>query len=427
MQEWKILIVVFPAVAAVIGWVTNVVALKMLFKPYEPVRLLFFNFQGVLPKHFEEYANKIADIGVADFLTTQELASMLEPQELAEDLKEYFDRAFDEAIEEAKKLADPKFVSMLEPPMTDEIRKQIWTKVIETAPSAVEQLVERAEELVNLHDLIVEKNMLLGPQNMEKILWEIGGKELKWIEYFGGIFGVIIGFFQFGLVNLFPQAEAGQTGLAIKLAMPLFGCLVGLVTNWFAVQMLWNPREPRGWWIFKYQGLFPKRQAEIQAGVATVSARELVLPSEIFGRISDYMTPEAIETAMLERWETNLAEAPPNLKGLLDTLLPGKKQEQFVRAFSSIIVKLLPEMKQAFVDFTDRKLDIFEILMEKGDMLTKADFEGYIRDIMEKEEVYLIVYGGVLGGIMGTAQLGIYLTTMAYKYAQTHGLTTWFF
>ncbi len=427
MAEWKILIIVFPSVAALIGWVTNMVAIRLLFKPYEPVRLLLFNLQGVIPKHYREYVEKIADIAVGNFLTTQELTAMLDPGELAENFKPFFDRAFDEALEEARRLADPKYASMLESPGSENIRKQVWEQILASAPQALEELVERADELVDMHAWIVEKNMLLGPQGMEKVVHDISGRELRWIEYFGAIFGVMIGLFQFGFVSFFPAAEGGRVGLVLKLAMPIFGCIVGLVTNWIAVQMLWKPREPRGWWIFKFQGMFPKRQREIQTQLAELSAREYVIPSELYARMADYLTPELIEKELLERRKSSRSGMPPNVKKLLDDMFPGERQEELIGKLVSSIGAFLPELKKTFVEFADRKLDVLDILLEKSEMVDRADFENYLRDIMEKEEIYLVLYGGVLGALMGGVQLGIYILTMAWKYAQDQGLLSLLF
>jgi uncharacterized membrane protein YheB (UPF0754 family) len=50
--------VAIPLISAFIGWVTNVVAIKMLFYPRKP----FMCMQGLIPKKKEELAERIADI-----------------------------------------------------------------------------------------------------------------------------------------------------------------------------------------------------------------------------------------------------------------------------------------------------------------------------------------------------------------------------
>jgi len=44
------LIYTLPFIAAIIGWVTNYLAIKMLFHPREKINLIFFSLQGIFPK-----------------------------------------------------------------------------------------------------------------------------------------------------------------------------------------------------------------------------------------------------------------------------------------------------------------------------------------------------------------------------------------
>ncbi len=71
MSQSMILLISLPTVCAFIGWITNVIALKMLFRPHDPVDVLgLFKIQGVLPKHEKLFAEKFSRLTVSDFLTT---------------------------------------------------------------------------------------------------------------------------------------------------------------------------------------------------------------------------------------------------------------------------------------------------------------------------------------------------------------------
>ena len=52
--------ILIPIISALIGWFTNYLAIKSLFRPYKPVRFLGITFQGVLSKRREKLAKKIA-------------------------------------------------------------------------------------------------------------------------------------------------------------------------------------------------------------------------------------------------------------------------------------------------------------------------------------------------------------------------------
>src|SRR3989338_4570246 len=57
-MDYKIFIP--PIAGAIIGWFTNYVAIKMLFRPYRPVNLLGYKLQGLIPKRRKEIAAGIA-------------------------------------------------------------------------------------------------------------------------------------------------------------------------------------------------------------------------------------------------------------------------------------------------------------------------------------------------------------------------------
>ena len=54
-----------------------------------------------------------------------------------------------------------------------------------------------------------------------------------------------------------------------------------------------------------------------------------------------------------------------------------------------------------------KKIDIDSMLTNDLQALPKTEFEELIRGLFEREEIYLIIYGGVLGGLIGGLQLAI--------------------
>ena len=47
--------------AAAVGYLTNYLAIWMLFRPYEPKRLWHWRFQGVIPRHKEEIGRLLGE------------------------------------------------------------------------------------------------------------------------------------------------------------------------------------------------------------------------------------------------------------------------------------------------------------------------------------------------------------------------------
>ena len=64
---------IFPLVGALVGWFTNWLAILMLFRPREPVRIFWWSLQGVIPSRHTQLAERIADTVENNLLTQEDL------------------------------------------------------------------------------------------------------------------------------------------------------------------------------------------------------------------------------------------------------------------------------------------------------------------------------------------------------------------
>ena len=62
MNESSSFIFILPIIAALIGWATNFVAIKMLFHPQDPKKILGITFQGVFPKRQKQIAERLGEL-----------------------------------------------------------------------------------------------------------------------------------------------------------------------------------------------------------------------------------------------------------------------------------------------------------------------------------------------------------------------------
>src|SRR5690606_36368712 len=141
------------------------------------------------------------------------------------------------------------------------------------AREVVGDLTELSDELLDLEALVVD---LLSGENVDRLVrlfQRLGRKELRFIEVYGGVFGFLVGCVQVLLFGVLGQ----------WWTMPIVGVLVGLGTNWLAIQMIFRPVEPtRYLGLVTYQGMFPKRQAEIAGEFGAVAEDEIFTPANLF-------------------------------------------------------------------------------------------------------------------------------------------------
>ena len=64
------------------------------------------------------------------------------------------------------------------------------------------------------------------------------------------------------------------------MLIPIIGAIIGLITNWIAVKMLFHPKKK----IFGIQGVIPKRKKDIAKRIGNVSP--IILP-EYFDKIKN--------------------------------------------------------------------------------------------------------------------------------------------
>ncbi len=194
-------LLILASVGALIGWMTNVIAIKLLFRPIEPVRIpvLGMTLQGLMPKRKQEIAKNIGETVEKELLSVEEILDrMIEGTDKS-------------AVIEALKyrivqLADLKVPVFVPTAMKSMIMKFIEDTIDENADEMInelsEKIVHEASEKISVALIIEEKINAFPFEKLEEIILAIAKKELKHIEYLGGLIGFAIGLVQ-GLLILY--------------------------------------------------------------------------------------------------------------------------------------------------------------------------------------------------------------------------------
>ncbi|MFO0414220.1 MAG: DUF445 domain-containing protein, partial [Bacteroidota bacterium] len=66
-----------PVISAFIGWITNWVAIKMLFHPRKPIKFLGLTIQGIFPKRQEQFATRLGKLVSTELLSFEDIASKI--------------------------------------------------------------------------------------------------------------------------------------------------------------------------------------------------------------------------------------------------------------------------------------------------------------------------------------------------------------
>ncbi len=189
---------ILSIIGALIGWLTNIIAIKLIFRPLNPIRipLLNFSIQGLIPKRREEIAKSIGDVIEDELLSMDEIIGKLIKDENISQVKFVLKRKIHDIVSEKLPSIIPNaFKGMIYSYIDDLIESEGENIFRELS----QKIVDKATEEISLSEIVQEKINSFELERIEKIVISVAKKELKHIEVLGGILGLIIGLIQ-GLI-----------------------------------------------------------------------------------------------------------------------------------------------------------------------------------------------------------------------------------
>ncbi len=180
-------------IGALIGYSTNVIAIKLLFRPYEPTKI--FKFQGLIPKRKPDIAISIGELVASELIMVEELMDVFIENADKEKLKKEVGEKISSAI--AEKL--PPFIPSSV--VTVYVDQFIQEKGDDLINELSEKMIHEATENIKINEIVEEKIMAFDFIKLEEVILRIVRKELRHIEILGGVLGLMIGFVQ-GLIVL---------------------------------------------------------------------------------------------------------------------------------------------------------------------------------------------------------------------------------
>ena len=193
MKYWLIFI---PLISAFIGWVTNWVAIKMLFHPREPKRLLGITFHGIFPKRQQQFAEKLGKLVSAEFLSFNDIEQKISDPANLKKIMPMIEKHVDDFLRHRMKDEMP-VISMFIGDKTIESLKKMFMQEIESLfPKIMKQFAGNLKEELDLEHIVIKKVSAFSSDKLEEILYQIMSKEFRFVEIIGAVIGFIIGLLQ---------------------------------------------------------------------------------------------------------------------------------------------------------------------------------------------------------------------------------------
>jgi uncharacterized membrane protein YheB (UPF0754 family) len=386
------LVLLIPFISGFIGWFTNWIAVKAMLYPVEFVGIPpVFGWQGVVPKNTEELSLSFSEL-IHD--------KLLDLEQIFSDISHEDNEAVKRVVDDISQEILHEFATNLAPEQWERAREKLRTYIEDlirrNVQSVTEEILERmsreAGDFIDI-DSIVRDAMLEDRALLGRVMMEIASPEFKFIERSGLVFGGLFGVIQMFIWIAYP----------VGWVLPAAGFFVGYATNWLAMTLIFEPREPIKIGPMRIQGLFIKRQLEVARKFADVIADRVLNSKNLIAHLSEGPSKEPVMRIVEEQVEASwqLYERDTMVAMLVT-------KEKIAEAKVDLLQRVrTADMAQsgpvhAFADQSDR----IHAQLEKNLLgLDSEEFGGVLRPVFQKDEWKLVLAGGVIGMAIGALQV----------------------
>lgn len=392
-EFWQYLSI--PIIAALIGWTTNWLAIKMTFFPLEFIgKPPLLGWQGIIPSKARKMAAISVDATISKIGTVPEIFQQIDPKVLATHIIHSVEPRIEEYVDEMMLREHPTFWENL----PASARKMVYDRVRKSTPQLVDNLVDDISN--NIEDLLDIKGMVIDRLSADKkllnrIFLECGDAEFRFIVNSGFYFGFLFGLVQMAVWYFYQS----------WWVLPFFGLLVGWATNWIALNVIFRPLHAKKVGPFSIQGLFLKRQPEVAASFCHIVTHEILTVGNIINAIMEgpkgdrarnivkkHIKPLVDETAGMGKALTQMAFGPTGFATLKNQV--GEKAIEISKtSFTNPVFE------------ADRARAVESIMVERMIALSSEEFQDLLRPCFQEDEIKLILVGATLGLVAGICQL----------------------
>jgi uncharacterized membrane protein YheB (UPF0754 family) len=184
------------------GWITTWIAIKMLFHPRKPFKILGINIQGVFPKNQQRIAEKLGQVVGKELLSFDEIEQKVTNPENLQKLKPEIEAHIDHFLRNKLKDVFPMLSMFIGDKTITQLKDTFITELEELFPLLMKGYMAKLQQDLDLEKIVTEKVANFSSEKLENILQQITQKEFQFLELVGGLFGFVIGIVQVAVALL---------------------------------------------------------------------------------------------------------------------------------------------------------------------------------------------------------------------------------
>ncbi|CAM9203879.1 unnamed protein product [Ascophyllum nodosum] len=389
-------ILTIPISAALVGWITNKLAVEMIFHPLVwrgiPLRVIegqpfgLIGWQGIVPAKAGVMAERMVDMVTTQLVNVEEIFRRLSPGKVARllgpEINKIVHSVFDDLAPRSLSWLPEGFGRGLPYQAVDELKGLRRSMLV----GLTKDMQEHVHKVLDLKDMVVGE-MLRDRSLMVSLFQQCGKAEFAFLVNSGFFFGFLL-----GLVQMFVWLVYDKPWI-----LPAGGAVVGYLTNWLAIKLIFEPVDPIKVGPFVLQGLFLKRQNEVAADFAEFFANNVLTSQKLWRSMLDGSRAEAFRELVTGRVVPFVSRASAVAGANLDPVM--------VKSLAARAVDKLRDHVHVLHDYTDQRLALKEIMTVRMQKMSTRTFEGVLHPVFQEEEFTLIIAGAILGAFAGFLQM----------------------
>ena len=414
-------VISIPLFTGAIGYLTNWTGVWMLFNPVRfagfrlPGLLPLASFlprkiqqipgvmrggvgwQGIIPSRAAKMGSIAVDKGIAKLGSTSDFYNQLEPDEIAEYIVATARDDIRDAVDRIMEREQPELWRAAPPRVREAVHDRVQEQLPEIVRAVTDQIGSHVDQLLDVK-LMVIRRIEAKPELANRIYLEVGRRELRYMINFGFLFG-----FLFGIPLIFITEAIPHWWV-----LPIGGVVIGYVTNWLGIWMIFEPVEARKLGPFHLHGLFLRRQPEVADVYAGIIAEDIVtmqnIGDELLNGPRSDRTRQMIEDAMGPTVDQAVGRAHGAVRIAVGTREYDAIRQSVAREAVEYTMTPLadPELSR------QQSPAVRALVAERIREMSSADFSELLRSAMREDEWLLLLHGAVLGFGAGLLHLAIF-------------------
>jgi uncharacterized membrane protein YheB (UPF0754 family) len=421
MDSETISALTIPLFTGAIGYLTNWSGVWMLFYPIQFAGFRFpglarlahllprriqqipgvtkggIGWQGIIPSRAAKMGSIAVDKGIAKIGSPGDFYEQLEPERIAEQIISSARGDIHDVVERVMQREHAQLWNDVPQRVRDAVHSRVQAQLPEIIRDVTDQIGTHIDQLLDVK-LMVIREIEAKPELANRIFLEVGKRELRFIINFGFFFGFLLGIPLVFITHALPY----------WWVLPIGGVIIGYVTNWMALWMIFEPTEPRRIGPWKLHGLFLRRQPEVSEVYGEIIAEDIVTAGNIgvellHGPRAD-RTRQMIEDAMRPAIDRSVGGAQTAVR-----MVVGSQRYDAIReglATEAVEYTVTPLSDPEFNRRQSAK--VRALITERMRELPYPDFAELLRSGMREDEWLLLLHGAVLGFVAGLVHLAIF-------------------